>query len=59
MCVCSTAKRRRRQAKQKFNHLAPKQRPHYKQRAADVAARHTERVIQAERERIRRKGLKK
>lgn len=29
MCVCSTAKRRRRQAKNNFNHLAPRQRPNF------------------------------
>lgn len=53
-CVTATAKRRRRQAKQKFNHLAPKQRPHYKIRAADVAARHLARTIAAERARQQR-----
>lgn len=54
MCVCSTAKRRRRQAKQKFNHLAPKQRPHYKQRSAEISSARDARKLQAQRERIAR-----
>lgn len=39
MCVCSTAKRRRRQAKQKYNHLAPRQRPNYSMTASSGGER--------------------
>lgn len=48
-CVTATAKRRRRQAKNKFNHLSPKQRPNYKMRTAEASARHQARVIANER----------
>jgi len=51
MCVCSTAKRRRRQAAQNFNHLCPRQRPNFKQRSAEAAAQHNERRWRAEQER--------
>ena len=32
MCVTATAKRRRSQAKKKYMHLAPQDRPHYRQK---------------------------
>ena len=35
-CVASTAKRRRRQAKMGYKHLAPRQRPHYKTHTSEV-----------------------
>jgi hypothetical protein len=56
-CVTATAKRRRRQAKNKFNHLAKKQRPNYKVRAADVAAAHESNVRAREQAR-RQRGAK-
>lgn len=51
MCVCATAKRRRRQAKQNYNHLAPRQRPNFKQRSAEAAAKHNASRWRAEQER--------
>lgn len=36
MCVCATAKRRRRQAVGGYKHLPPKRRPNYSQRTAAV-----------------------
>lgn len=44
-----TNARRRKQAAQNFNHLAPKQRPNYKKRDAETSARHQARVIATER----------
>lgn len=35
-CAASTAKRRRRQAVQGYNHLTPRQRPNYSQHTAAV-----------------------
>ena len=49
MCVCATAKRRRRQAKQNFNHLCPRQRPNFKRRSAEALVKHLQRVIATER----------
>lgn len=57
MCVCSTAKRRRRQAKNNYNHLAPKQRPNFKMRSAEVASARDERKWKAQQER-RARGAK-
>lgn len=51
--------RRRRQAKQNYNHLAPRQRPNYKKRDAVSAAAHNARVLAAERARAARKGASK
>lgn len=41
--------RRYKQALNKFFHLAPRQRPNYKQRDAAAAARHLQKVIATER----------
>jgi len=49
--------RRYRQAKQKFNHLAVRQRPNYKMRDAASSARHLERVMATE-HRIRQSSKK-
>ena len=54
MCVCSTAKRRRRQAAQDFNYLAPKQRPNFKRTSAEIAARRLWTLVQGERLRASR-----
>lgn len=51
--------RRQRQAKQNYNHLAPRQRPNYKKRDAVSAAAHNARVLAAERARAARKGASK
>lgn len=59
MCVCSTAKRRRRQAAKNFSHLAPKQRPNYKRTSAEVSARRLAALITGERLRTMRKGQSK
>lgn len=52
-----TNRRRAKQAAQKFNHLAPRQRPNYKQRSAEASVRH-EAELRATAERIRM-GTKK
>jgi hypothetical protein len=44
-----TNARRRRQAVNKFSHLAPRQRPNYKMRDAVTSARHQARVLATER----------
>jgi hypothetical protein len=41
--------RRQRQAKNKYNHWAPRQRPNYKMRDALASRRHLERVKATER----------
>jgi hypothetical protein len=51
--------RRQRQAKNNYNHWAPRQRPNYKKRDRAAAARHTEMVLRREREREQRKSKKK
>jgi hypothetical protein len=50
--------RRQRQAKQKFNHLASRQRPNYKMRDAETSARHLAKVVATE-HRIRQSSKKK
>lgn len=44
-----TNARRRKQAVQNFNHLAPRKRPNYKKRDAATSARHLEKVLATER----------
>lgn len=58
MCTCSTAKRRRKQARGKYRHLPPLRRPKYTARSAEKAANHLQRVIMAERLRQSRKSHK-
>jgi hypothetical protein len=58
MCVCATAKRRRRQAANDFNHLAPKQRPNFKRTSAEISSRRLAALITAERARNARKANK-
>ncbi len=55
MSVCSTAKRRRAQAKNGYRHLAPKQRPVYKKMDNETSARRLRRLIDTER-RIKQAG---
>lgn len=50
--------RRQRQAKNKFSHLAKRQRPNYKMRDAATSQRHLERVMATE-NRIRQSSKKK
>ncbi len=50
--------RRCRQAKQKFNHLTPRQRPNYKMRDKASSERHLRRVMEKE-QRIRQGSRKK
>ncbi len=59
MGQASVNKRRRRQAANGFAHLAPRQRPNYKKRDITAARAHEARVVQRERERQQRKGMKK
>lgn len=49
--------RRARQARQNFNHLAPRQRPNYKKRSKEVAAQHEANLRRRENER-RMRGAK-
>lgn len=49
MCVCSTAKRRRRQAVGGYRHLPPMKRPHYSVRSAEKLQRRLLRLIATER----------
>ena len=49
MCVCATAKRRRRQHRQKFNHLPPRARPYYKVRDEHTSKRRLQRQLETER----------
>lgn len=58
-CVTATAKRRRRQAKQNFNHLHTSQRPNYKKTDAGTSARRLYETVRRENERKQRKGSKK
>lgn len=55
MSVCSTAKRRRRQANNGYRHLAKKQRPKYKVRDVNVSKRRLQRLIETERRISQRK----
>ena len=41
--------RRQRQAKNGYNHLAPRQRPNYKKRDKETSARHNARILATER----------
>ena len=50
--------RRYRQAKNKYRHLAPRQRPNYKMRDAATSARHLAKVMATE-HRIKQAGKKK
>lgn len=59
MCVASTAKRRRRQAKNGYNHLAKLGRPIYNKKSAEKMTSRLARVIAAEKLRKQRKGQSK
>ena len=59
MCVCATAKRRRKQAANGFKHLDKKSRPIYKKRSKEASAARLARLIAEERARTVRKGMKK
>lgn len=48
MCVAATARRKRRQAKNNYRHLAPLRRPRYKKRDAEKSARILARRIETE-----------
>lgn len=48
-CVTATAKRRRRQAKNGYNHLCERQRPNYKKTTAEKSARRLSRMIENQR----------
>lgn len=52
-----TNARRRKQAAQNYNHLAPRQRPNYKRRDVKTAAAHDAKMRQRENER-RQRGAK-
>lgn len=49
MSQARTNARRRRQAANKFAHLAPRQRPNFKMRDAATSARHNAKVLATER----------
>lgn len=51
--------RRRKQANNNYMHMAPQDRPHYKRRSAAVASARLLRLVQREKERNQRKGMKK
>lgn len=57
MSTTGQAKARRRQAANNFSHLPPRQRPNFKKRSAEAAARHEAR-LRATENRIRQ-GKKK
>lgn len=59
MSTCSTAIRRRRQAKNGYRHLSAQQRPRYHHRAADAALRRLQQIIATERRISSNKGKKK
>lgn len=59
MSVISTAKRRRRQAANGYRHLAKLGRPVYAKKSASKQAARLARLVQRERERAMRKGMKK
>lgn len=48
MCTAQAAKRRRRQAANKYRHLAPLRRPHYCMKSAEKSARIEARKIETE-----------
>lgn len=51
MSACQQAKARRRQMRQNYDHLSPKQRPNYKMMDAATSAARLQRTIQRENER--------
>lgn len=57
MSVARTARRRRKQAAQNYNHLCRAKRPYYKRRSAEASKRHLDRILATER-RIASKGRK-
>lgn len=59
MCVCATARRRRKQAVNGYRHIAPMRRPRFKLRSASMAAKRLAAIVARERERQQRKGVKK
>jgi hypothetical protein len=59
MCTASTAKRRRKQARNGYKHIAPLRRPIYHARSADKAARRLAALVAGERARMQRRGSKK
>jgi hypothetical protein len=59
MTAISTAKRRRRQAANGYNHLAKLGRPIYSKNSASKAAARLAKLIADERARLQRKGQKK
>lgn len=58
MSAAQQAKARRREMASNYAHLAPRQRPNYKQRDADASRRHLEKLIATER-RIKQASKKK
>ena len=56
MSQARTNARRRKQAAQNFNHLAPQQRPNYKRRDMATSIAHEQRLRQRENERRMRGG---
>lgn len=59
MSVIATAKRRRRQAKNGYKHLAKLGRPIYKKVSASKSARRLMKVIEKQKTIAARKGVKK
>lgn len=59
MSVCSTAKRRRKQAAMGYKHMAPLDRPKYKKRDALTSAQRLRRQIEREKAYQLRKGQSK
>lgn len=49
MSQARTNARRRRQAKNNYSHLAPRERPNFKKRSAEMSAKHMARVLATER----------
>jgi hypothetical protein len=49
MSQARTNARRRKQATNKFSHLAPRQRPNFKMRSAEASAKHQARILATER----------
>lgn len=59
MCVTATAKRRRRQAKNNFNHISGREKPIYKKRSAESSAARMASMIERQRRIAANKGKKK
>ncbi len=55
-CVTATAKRRRRQAKQNYNHLAKPQRPKYRKRSIETLNAREQRA-KARRQELQARGV--